>query len=492
MAARIGKIELVGLEKIYTEDTRSLVKQRGPGQTGGVFQDLGREPITVVMEGLLLGDDTQAALEELRQAHARARPLSFAADVIAGADLTHVLIADLQVRQLAGHTDRYAFFLRVREYTEPPEPAGAGAAHVQAAAVADAAAWQGGALDAAAVKQDPGALMGKIAENPGLVAHLDAGELSAAVDKNADRMSGKDFGVVLGAVGKANPAALEGMIGGLKKKGRLGEFIDKLVAGGVKVLDFVKGIKLDTVLAIFKIISDGANLWTKVKDLVSAAGEAIGKATAIAPARLFDADAAAGESGVGAAVAALERLLGAADALLRTDGFAGLVTLVKQAGLQKQVAGGFTAVADALRKLAGWLATLGRVAALPRIAGPFLLQLEELDLVTAPTPDRDADLLREGYGEVVTAAAAGKAVAATFRKLAAVSEHVIREALPEQELRKLRGRALSLWTTCAGHARGLAAPDAPAEGAPAPRPPQDDLNPDERADVAWLAAGAPA
>src|SRR5262245_63026134 len=208
MPVRIGKIELVGLNKVYTEDTRSLVKQRGPGEAGGLFQDLGREPVTIVMEGILLGDDTQAALEELRSAHANAKPMSFAADAIAGADLTHVLIADLQVRQLAGHAERFAFFLRVREHTEPPEPAGAGAAQVDAAAKADAAAWQQGAVDAAAVKQDPASLMTKIDENPALVAHLDGDELGALAGANADAMSGKDFGNLLGTVGQMNPSAV--------------------------------------------------------------------------------------------------------------------------------------------------------------------------------------------------------------------------------------------------------------------------------------------
>ena len=125
MPVRIGSIELTGLQDIRTADTRSLVQQRGPGQAGSVAQDLGREPVVVTMEGLLLGDDPHAALEELRQAQTDARPLAFAADAIAGAELTDVLIEDLQVRQLSGYRERYTFHLRVREYTEPPEPAGA-------------------------------------------------------------------------------------------------------------------------------------------------------------------------------------------------------------------------------------------------------------------------------------------------------------------------------------------------------------------------------
>ena len=134
MAVRIGSIELSGLQDIRTVDARNLVQQRGPGQSGSVAQDLGREPLTVVMEGLLLGDDPNAALEELRGAQTDARPLAFAADAIAGAELTDVLIQDLKVRQLAGFRLQYWFHLEVREYTEPPESPGSAAAAVAVAA----------------------------------------------------------------------------------------------------------------------------------------------------------------------------------------------------------------------------------------------------------------------------------------------------------------------------------------------------------------------
>jgi hypothetical protein len=271
MPVRIGKIELVGLSRIQTEDTRSLVKQRGPGQAGGLFQDLGREPVTIVMEGVLLGDDTQAALEELRQAHAKAKPMSFAADAVVGTDFTHVLIADLQVRQLAGHASRFAFSLRAREHTEPPEPAGAGAAKVDAAAKADAEAWQQGAVDAAAVKQDPGSLMSKLDENPALVAHLDGDELGEIAGANAESLSGKDFGKLLGTVGQVNPTAVEGMVGSLKKQGRLAGFLEKIAKEGVNVLNFVKTIKLETVISLFKAIAGGAEFLKQLKEVAEKA-----------------------------------------------------------------------------------------------------------------------------------------------------------------------------------------------------------------------------
>jgi hypothetical protein len=286
MPVRIGRIELVGLSNIYTEDTRSLVKQRGPGQTGGVFQDLGREPVTVVMEGILLGDDTQAELEELREAQAKAKPLSFAADAIAGAELTEVVIADLQVKQLAGHQSRFAFFLRVREYTEPPEPAGAGAAAVDAGVAADAAAWQQGSLDAAAVLQDPGSLMEKVGENPSLLQHLSAGDLGSVVSQTAGSLTGKNFGELLGALGKVNPAIIGDFIDVLKNGGDIGAFIQKLAAEGVNVLEQLTGVNLGAALAVLKGIAGASDFLAKLQRVVgdaTALVDQVGKFDPLAP-----------------------------------------------------------------------------------------------------------------------------------------------------------------------------------------------------------------
>jgi hypothetical protein len=94
MSVRIGKIELTGVQDLHTEEARTLVEQRVPEQQGSVFQDLGREPVTILIDGLLFGEESLSALETLRQAHAKAEPQSFAADLVVGTDLTEVIIED--------------------------------------------------------------------------------------------------------------------------------------------------------------------------------------------------------------------------------------------------------------------------------------------------------------------------------------------------------------------------------------------------------------
>ncbi|AGC45676.1 hypothetical protein MYSTI_04380 [Myxococcus stipitatus DSM 14675] len=286
MPVRIGKIELVGLTQIYTEDARNLVQQRVPGQAGSVFQDLGREPVTVVMEGLLLGDDPQAALEELRQAQAKATPMAFASDAIAGADLTDVLIADFQVRQLAGHQNRFSFFLRVKEYVEPPASQDAGVSAVNDAVASDAQDWAKSSTDAAGVLQNPETLMDAVDANPDLLGHLTGGELGSVVNSAKGSLSGKNFGSLMGALGKVNPGAIIGLVQSLSQAGSIGEFIEKLATEGIKILEEMTGLDLGAALAVVKGIAGASDFLAKLQAVgkeAGALGSAIGNFDPLGP-----------------------------------------------------------------------------------------------------------------------------------------------------------------------------------------------------------------
>lgn len=271
MSVRVGEIELIGLQSVRTEDTRALVPLRGPGQLGGLFQDLGREPVTIALEGFLLGDDTGAALEQLREAQQGAKPLAFAADVIAGVEFTDVLILDFKVRQLAGFRDRFWFYLRVREYTEPPESPGRADAAVDEAVAADADAWARDTTDASAVLQDPARLPSAVATNPALLEQLSADELSDALGEGADAISGKQLGDVLSSVGEADPRKLGGVLQGMQRKGSLARFIEKLAVEGVKLKQRLAGIDLADVAGLVMSITSGTGVVADFKEVVARA-----------------------------------------------------------------------------------------------------------------------------------------------------------------------------------------------------------------------------
>lgn len=358
MPVRIGSIELTGLQDIRTADARSLVQQRGPGQAGSVAQDLGREPVVITMEGLLLGDDPHAALEELRQAQTDARPLAFAADAIAGAELTDVLIEDLRVNQLSGYRERYSFYLRVREYTEPPEPAGASMDAVDAGIDADAAAWNDSALGAVGVLQDPSSLAGAVAANPGLLDQLSAGEIGSVLQGAAGALSGGDFAGVLRELGKIDTAKFVSVITDLASADNFGDFMEKLAGEGIDLLEELTGVDLGAAASLIKAIAGGSDFLSKLQEVGRRAADlggaiagfdpSLGAAPFLRPNGTTPRDV----------VGSVDELLIAVDELFKTDTVANLADLARDLGIGGALATAFGGLITALDKADQWLAKL--------------------------------------------------------------------------------------------------------------------------------------
>ena len=273
MSVRIGKIELSGVQDLHTEEARTLVEQRVPEQQGSVFQDLGREPVTILIDGLLFGEESLSALETLRQAHAKAEPQSFAADLVVGTDLTDVIIEDFRVRQVAGYRDRYRFSLRLREHIEPPAAADAAVADVNQGVAADAAGWSDSSLAAAGVLQDPASLSAALAAQPGLLDTLDMDALGDAVAGNLDSLDAGQLDGMLGALANADPTKAGGLFDALGKAGALGPMLAKYAQEGAAFLKKLDPSKLSSLMRAF---SGGLEFLNQLKKVAEAAGKLAG------------------------------------------------------------------------------------------------------------------------------------------------------------------------------------------------------------------------
>lgn len=272
MTVRIGNIELTSVQNLHTLESRTLVEQRVPEQQGSVFQDLGREPVTLILEGLLLGENALSMLEKLRQAHAKAEPLSFAADIAVGSELTEVVIEDFKARQVAGYDNRLRFSLRLREHIEPPQPAGAATAGVDAGVADDAAAWGDDSLAAANVLQDPSSLTAALGDNPGLLDQLDMDDLGSAIADNMDALNADQLGGMLESVADLNPAKASALMDALGKAGALGDMINKFVAEGKSIVEFIRKIPVTSIIAALK---GGLEFLTQLKKVADAAGKLV-------------------------------------------------------------------------------------------------------------------------------------------------------------------------------------------------------------------------
>ena len=249
MAVRIGKIQLNGVQAVRTAEARTLVEQRAPDQQGSVFQDMGREPISVDVDGFLFGPDVLGALETLRRAHAKAEPQSFAADVLVGTDLTDVVIETFRVRQVAGTADRYRFVMRLKEHVEPPQSAAASQAPVAASVRGDAASWGQNSLAAADVLADPASLSAAMEANPAMLQHLDMAGLGDAVVRQMDDLQAANLDGMIGTLASANPAKAASFLERLRDKGGMAAVLAKYAQSGMDFLGRIDPAALKGALA---------------------------------------------------------------------------------------------------------------------------------------------------------------------------------------------------------------------------------------------------
>lgn len=275
MPVRIGDLEIIGAQSLGTEENRNLVEQRVPGQSGNAVQDLGRGPVTITLEGLILGEQALDSLEKLRQAHSKAEPLPFSSDIAAGTDVTDVIIEDLQARQIAGYKSRYWFTLRVREHIEPPESPLAGQLAVNAGISGDADNWAGGALGASSVLQSPGSAAGALSSQPGLLDHLSMGDLGSSISGAVGDLTGGDFGNIIKSISEIDPGQAIEMVGELIEGGSLGQLMQKYAQEGLDVLEGLTGIDFGLGESLIKGLMGATEFFKRLEAISEAAGDLV-------------------------------------------------------------------------------------------------------------------------------------------------------------------------------------------------------------------------
>ncbi|MFN8483137.1 MAG: hypothetical protein U0768_08840 [Anaerolineae bacterium] len=122
MRPMLDDLELPQVQEIATVERRSLAEHKPPGMDGSLLQNLGRRPTRLALWGVATGPDARAFLEKLDGKLRDGKPVPFTADIIADAAIDQVVIDDMQVQELAGKPDRFAYVLTLREYIEPVEP----------------------------------------------------------------------------------------------------------------------------------------------------------------------------------------------------------------------------------------------------------------------------------------------------------------------------------------------------------------------------------
>ena len=135
MKVELGDIKLIRREEedkrvklvcsvldIKITKRRRLVEQRILGFNGSFFQDLGRDSIIVDFEGIIYGPEAKGEVEKIWNLFKRGEPVRFYSDITGISEISKVVIEDLRVNDTSGKVSRYKYYMRLREYIEPPEP----------------------------------------------------------------------------------------------------------------------------------------------------------------------------------------------------------------------------------------------------------------------------------------------------------------------------------------------------------------------------------
>jgi hypothetical protein len=117
-----GKTKLLNsVHNLKVEDKRSVVEHKIPGMEGGVLQDLGREPVQISFEGVIHGEEAKELLKTIRSKFKSGEAVPFASDLSSVADVTDVVIADLEYNEISGSPNSYKYSVTLKEYKPPPE-----------------------------------------------------------------------------------------------------------------------------------------------------------------------------------------------------------------------------------------------------------------------------------------------------------------------------------------------------------------------------------
>jgi hypothetical protein len=106
---------------VHVDGRRSIVELKIPGSSGNVLQDMGREPITILIKGEVWGPDAKTTVTSLKAKSDTGDSVPFTSDLLAAASVSEVIIEELEVDQVAGNPTRYRYLMLLREFKEGGE-----------------------------------------------------------------------------------------------------------------------------------------------------------------------------------------------------------------------------------------------------------------------------------------------------------------------------------------------------------------------------------
>lgn len=122
MRPMLDALELPQVQEITTYERRMLAEHKLPGIEGSLWQNLGRNPMCLVLWGVVTGVEALSFVEELNAKFLAGEPIAFVADIVADTEIETMVIDDLKIQELAGRPERFKYTLNLCEFILPAVP----------------------------------------------------------------------------------------------------------------------------------------------------------------------------------------------------------------------------------------------------------------------------------------------------------------------------------------------------------------------------------
>lgn len=108
--------EIRSIRNVSLSGRRRIVELRIPGLQGNVLQDLGRDPLLIYVEGLLIGANAKDTFQEINLKFKLGKPISFLTDIPSISDVSEVVIEGFRAHLIGGEPSSYWYVLVLREH----------------------------------------------------------------------------------------------------------------------------------------------------------------------------------------------------------------------------------------------------------------------------------------------------------------------------------------------------------------------------------------
>jgi hypothetical protein len=112
-----GKVsEIRSIHNLSVYGKRRVVELPIPGSAGNVFQDMGRNPITITFTGELVGPNAESILQDLTAKFESQKPVPFSSDITPINSISEVVIENLAVHYENGVDLGVRYSMMLKEY----------------------------------------------------------------------------------------------------------------------------------------------------------------------------------------------------------------------------------------------------------------------------------------------------------------------------------------------------------------------------------------